>query len=113
SSVACYRSVAKAPSTSHTYTPSLHDALPICLAAGTIMKRGTPEQRERWALDLLTFDKIGAWAITEPGSGSDAFGGMQTTARKVRSEEHTSELQSRENLVCRLLLEKKKKDDKK
>ncbi|XRQ15502.1 acyl-CoA dehydrogenase family protein [Actinomadura welshii] len=56
------------------------------LAAGTIMKRGTPEQRERWALDLLTMDKVGAWAITEPGSGSDAFGGMQATARKAGDE---------------------------
>ncbi|TDB88807.1 acyl-CoA dehydrogenase family protein [Actinomadura sp. 7K534] len=56
------------------------------LAAGTIMKRGTPEQRERWALDLLTLDKVGAWAITEPGSGSDAFGGMQATARKAGDE---------------------------
>src|SRR5690606_41186240 len=36
-----------------------------------------------------------------------ALGGK--VARQVRSEEHTSELQSRENLVCRLLLEKKKK----
>ncbi|MBW8483437.1 acyl-CoA dehydrogenase family protein [Actinomadura parmotrematis] len=52
------------------------------LAAGTIMKRGTPEQKERWGLDLLTMDKVGAWAITEPNSGSDAFGGMQATARK-------------------------------
>ena len=52
------------------------------LAAGTIMKRGTPEQRRRWGLDLLTFEKVGAWAITEPGSGSDAFGGMQATARR-------------------------------
>ena len=34
------------------------------------------------ALDLLTLDKIGAWAITEPGSGSDAFGGMKSTARR-------------------------------
>ncbi|TDC83755.1 acyl-CoA dehydrogenase family protein [Actinomadura sp. 7K507] len=56
------------------------------LAAGTIMKRGTPEQRERWALDLLTMEKVGAWAITEPGSGSDAFGGMQATAKKVGDE---------------------------
>ncbi|TYK45237.1 acyl-CoA dehydrogenase family protein [Actinomadura decatromicini] len=56
------------------------------LAAGTIMKRGTPEQRERWALPLLTMEKIGAWAITEPNSGSDAFGGMQATARKVGDE---------------------------
>src|SRR5690606_41474878 len=34
-------------------------------------------------------------------------------ALRLRSEEHTSELQSRENLVCRLLLEKKKKKEKK
>ncbi|TDD29062.1 acyl-CoA dehydrogenase family protein [Actinomadura sp. KC06] len=56
------------------------------LAAGTIMKRGTPEQKERWALPLLTMEKIGAWAITEPNSGSDAFGGMQSTAKKVGDE---------------------------
>jgi alkylation response protein AidB-like acyl-CoA dehydrogenase len=35
---------------------------------------------ERWGLDLLTLDKIGAWAITEPDSGSDALGGMKSTA---------------------------------
>src|SRR5690606_41185189 len=34
--------------------------------------------------------------------------GVRSTGFRVRSEEHTSELQSRENLVCRLLLEKKK-----
>ncbi|MGH8966196.1 MAG: acyl-CoA dehydrogenase family protein, partial [Actinomycetes bacterium] len=56
------------------------------LAAGTIMKRGTPEQKERWALPLLTMEKVGAWAITEPDSGSDAFGGMRATARKVGDE---------------------------
>jgi alkylation response protein AidB-like acyl-CoA dehydrogenase len=50
------------------------------LAAGTIMKLGTPEQMERWGLDLMTLDKIGAWAITEPDSGSDALGGMRTSA---------------------------------
>src|SRR5690606_40728072 len=38
---------------------------------------------------------------------SEAFGGVPMAERE-RSEEHTSELQSRENLVCRLLLEKKK-----
>jgi len=53
------------------------------LAAGTIMKRGSAEQKRRWGLDLLTLDKVGAWAITEPESGSDAFGGMKSTARKV------------------------------
>ncbi|HET9139845.1 acyl-CoA dehydrogenase family protein [Actinophytocola sp.] len=54
----------------------------VGLAGGTIMSRGTPEQRTRWARDLLTFDKVGAWAITEPDSGSDAFGGMKTVARR-------------------------------
>jgi len=52
------------------------------LTAGTIMSRGTVEQKERWALDLLTMEKIGAWAITEPNSGSDAFGSMKSTCRR-------------------------------
>ncbi|WP_067472891.1 acyl-CoA dehydrogenase family protein [Actinomadura hibisca] len=68
--------------------PGLVSAMGVSLglAAGTIMKRGTAEQKERWGLDLLTLDKVGAWAITEPNSGSDAFGGMQATARKVGDE---------------------------
>ncbi|MGO4257780.1 acyl-CoA dehydrogenase family protein [Marmoricola sp. RAF53] len=53
----------------------------VGLAAGTINSRGTVEQRKRWARDLVTFEKVGAWAITEPDSGSDAFGGMRTTVR--------------------------------
>ena len=56
------------------------------LAGGTIMKLGTPAQMERWGLDLLTFDKVGAWAITEPDSGSDALGGMRTSARRDGDE---------------------------
>src|ERR1035441_2807072 len=52
------------------------------LAAGTINKLGTPAQMERWGLDLMTLDKIGAWAITEPDSGSDALGGMRTSAKR-------------------------------
>jgi alkylation response protein AidB-like acyl-CoA dehydrogenase len=52
------------------------------LTAAAILSRGTPSQQERWALPLLTLDKIGAWAITEPGSGSDAFGSMNSTARR-------------------------------
>jgi alkylation response protein AidB-like acyl-CoA dehydrogenase len=65
-------------------SPGLVTAMGVSLglAAGTIMKRGSIEQKERWALDLLTFEKIGAWAITEPDSGSDAFGGMSSTARR-------------------------------
>ncbi len=51
------------------------------LAGGAIMARGTFEQKKRWALPVLTFDKIGAWGMTEPDAGSDAFGGMRTTAR--------------------------------
>jgi len=56
------------------------------LAAGTINKLGTPAQMERWALDLMTLDKIGAWAITEPDSGSDALGGMRTSAKRNGDE---------------------------
>jgi alkylation response protein AidB-like acyl-CoA dehydrogenase len=58
----------------------------VGLAAGTIMKGGTPAQMERWGLDLLTAEKVGAWAITEPNSGSDALGGMTTTARRDGDE---------------------------
>ncbi len=54
----------------------------VGLAGGTINSRGTIEQRKRWARDILTFDKVGAWAITEPDAGSDAFGGMRTTVRR-------------------------------
>ena len=51
------------------------------LTPGAILKSGTAEQKERWALDLMTLRKVGSWAITEPGSGSDAFGGMRASAR--------------------------------
>jgi alkylation response protein AidB-like acyl-CoA dehydrogenase len=51
------------------------------LTASAINSKGTIAQTERWALDLLTLDKVGAWAITEPNSGSDAFGSMASTAR--------------------------------
>jgi acyl-CoA dehydrogenase len=58
----------------------------VGLTAAAIMSRGTAEQKRRWALDLLTLDKIGSWAITEPNSGSDAFGSMQSTARRDGDE---------------------------
>src|SRR5436309_11988893 len=74
--------------TTEIYTLSLHDALPISLIASLG--------------DLISSSaRIGAHIR---GSGSFAPG-----VGASRSEEHTSELQSRENLVCRLLLEKKKK----
>jgi hypothetical protein len=51
------------------------------LAGGAIMAKGTPEQRKKWALPILTMETIGAWGMTEPGAGSDAFGSMRTVAR--------------------------------
>jgi alkylation response protein AidB-like acyl-CoA dehydrogenase len=53
------------------------------LFGGGVMARGTLEQKERWALPVFTMDKIGAWGLTEPGAGSDAFGSMKTHARKA------------------------------
>src|SRR5437764_9329153 len=70
------------------HSPGMVTALGVSvgLTAAAIMSKGTPAQKERWALDLLTLDKIGAWAITEPDSGSDAFGGMKSTARRDGDE---------------------------
>jgi alkylation response protein AidB-like acyl-CoA dehydrogenase len=66
------------------YCPGLVTAMGVSvgLTAAAILSKGTLAQKERWALPLLTLEKIGAWAITEPGSGSDAFGGMKATARR-------------------------------
>jgi alkylation response protein AidB-like acyl-CoA dehydrogenase len=52
------------------------------LGAATIMSRGTLAQKERWLPDLMTLKTIAAWAITEPDSGSDAFGGMKTHVKR-------------------------------
>src|SRR5436309_5356734 len=79
--------------TTEIYTLSLHDALPIFL------RQAGRDRRPRAAADVLPCRRRAA--RTRLGGGGPAG------AR--RSEEHTSELQSRENLVCRLLLEKKKK----
>src|SRR5207302_8311523 len=85
------------------YTLSLHDALPIYFFA-TSAKLAPPR-------NATTSDSASSNAralATESG-----FGTMTTWRNEMaagRSEEHTSELQSRENLVCRLLLEKKKKN---
>ncbi len=66
------------------FCPGLVTAMGVSmgLTAASIMSKGTIAQKEKWALPLLTLEKIGAWAITEPGSGSDAFGGMKATARR-------------------------------
>ncbi|OLZ42873.1 acyl-CoA dehydrogenase family protein [Amycolatopsis keratiniphila] len=58
----------------------------IGLTAQTILTKGTQAQKERWLPGLATFEKVGAWAITEPDSGSDAFGGMKTSVRRDGDE---------------------------
>src|SRR3712207_8088886 len=86
--------------TTEIYTLSLHDALPIC--------------RRRAARDgALLPGGQGSRGRSEPqpGPGTGYHEGDRTGSPrydKRRSEEHTSELQSRQYLVCRLLLEKKK-----
>src|SRR3712207_7595640 len=78
--------------TTEIYTLSLHDALPISLEVPLL---GRAEPRDR-----------GVGQLAEHGlQGPD---GPYVVAPLDRSEEHTSELQSRQYLVCRLLLEKKK-----
>src|SRR2546430_16391915 len=62
----------------------------------TLFRSNSPTMRSGHCLEAAT--NTGAW--------------LQSAALKMRSEEHTSELQSQSNLVCRLLLEKKKKKNK-
>src|SRR5688572_32497529 len=92
------------PASSGIYTLSLHDALPICErdpALGGAFPRPASARAARRA------PHRGAGAR---GAVLDLAGGAawQPLPRPLRSEEHTSELQSQSNLVCRLLHEKKK-----
>jgi alkylation response protein AidB-like acyl-CoA dehydrogenase len=70
------------------WSPGMVTAMGVSmgLASAAIMSRGTVAQKQRWALPLMTLEKVGAWAITEPGSGSDAFGSMRATARRDGEE---------------------------
>src|SRR6266545_2220099 len=70
------------------WSPGMVTAMGVSmgLTSAAVMSRGTTAQKERWARELLTLEKIGAWAITEPGSGSDAFGSMRSTARRDGDE---------------------------
>lgn len=52
------------------------------LTGGAVMRKGTLAQKKKYGPGLLTLETIGAWAITEPDSGSDAFGSMKSTARR-------------------------------
>lgn len=58
----------------------------VGLGASTIAAKGTLEQKERWLKPIVTGEKVACWAITEPDSGSDAFGGMKTTVRRDGDE---------------------------
>src|SRR2546430_14421462 len=83
--------------TTEIYTLSLHDALPIftsCSCLVCVSTKHTPRASPSW------FTRI---------SRARAFW-RSVKLPVLRSEEHTSELQSQSNLVCRLLLEKKKKN---
>src|SRR2546430_6553140 len=81
--------------TTEIYTLSLHDALPICGG-------------RRWPASKCRAES-GAKGSRGTGTYPGTPGGTGPSATDARSEEHTSELQSQSNLVCRLLLEKKKR----
>ncbi|MEO8797827.1 MAG: acyl-CoA dehydrogenase family protein, partial [Polyangiaceae bacterium] len=55
----------------------------VGLFGGGVMGRGTTAQKLAYAQPVLTFQKIGAWGLTEPGAGSDAFGSMKTRAEET------------------------------
>src|SRR5690606_42109874 len=82
------------------FTLSLHDALPISPLGGIVRRRRRRRARVTASTDTAP--------PTAPQAPLRRTLGIATVA-VGRSEEHTSELQSRENLVCRLLLEKKNK----
>src|SRR2546430_7432033 len=86
--------------TTEIYTLSLHDALPISSPRRRCYGTCGPKAERT------------AWRTAPPWRGGRASSTRTRTcaaSRSARSEEHTSELQSQSNLVCRLLLEKKKK----
>src|SRR5207249_8854236 len=99
----------KAPPRSSTDPLSLHDALPISVRTGW--------SAVDWAGDRVRVDgsRLRSRPCTAEGGKRMPSNERKDKVRRLtddawnRSEEHTSELQSRFDLVCRLLLEKKKK----
>src|SRR5207253_3768770 len=89
-------------STSHIYTLSLHDALPIFISAVNSTAHLEEKHGKTIPLGNSTEGALLQW-LREAGI---EYGDVRL--QHPRSEEHTSELQSRGHLVCRLLLEKKK-----
>src|SRR2546430_8981045 len=85
--------------TTEIYTLSLHDALPICADLQRTLANHGLEIEQQTPRGLKAGDLSPVTKHLPPTSELGA----------LRSEEHTSELQSQSNLVCRLLLEKKKK----
>src|SRR5690606_42103115 len=92
-----YLSFFHATPTTALYTLSLHDALPIFHRA---VHRRDDDVQAAQQLVIVVQRAVGQNVDFRAGQDAEVV---------PRSEEHTSELQSRENLVCRLLLEKKKK----
>src|SRR5690348_17735519 len=96
------------PPTTEIYTLSLHDALPI--SASAIPRTGSCVAR------LCTSGSGCSTQAANPDPQASASASKRSSgarSRWPRSEEHTSELQSPVHLVCRLLLEKKKKKNNK
>src|SRR5690625_7129521 len=89
--------------TNEINTLSLHDALPISQRCRLRLLR-----RLRWGKLLRGRVRRQARALLQRRAGRWPTGRQPSQLRVGRSEEHTSELQSRGHLVCRLLLEKKK-----
>src|SRR5438552_10679796 len=85
--------------TTQIYTLSLHDALPIW--NGQLMDEDA--MGEKGLDDDFILTNVALYWLTNTGGSSIRF-----YHEDARSEEHTSELQSPDHLVCRLLLEKKK-----
>src|SRR5262249_60819688 len=101
------------PPPPHTYTPSLHDALPISAAPSASTNPLSCVRRIQTPPPSLARDTHGRVhdEAHRLGRGAQAVthracGGAERLMARVRSEEHTSELQSLTNLVCRLLLAK-------
>src|SRR3712207_8552434 len=95
----------KDTATTEIYTLSLHDALPICYHQEVAANRPAHDSQVLasphacWSTSLVMVAPEMGWTTERCSSPTE------------RSEEHTSELQSRQYLVCRLLLEKKKENE--
>src|SRR3989449_8435458 len=91
--------------TTEIYTLSLHDALPILSSATWVRSSRDPSSTSVWSARGRARSRRCTSTITPNAPKPPAASLVR------RSEEHTSELQSRLHLVCRLLLEKKKIND--